>query len=994
MKIESYVLSFFKHKRLYFVFCLSIVIAAFFRIPELEIWLLPNLTPSRYFIVTEYPNHSAEDTDLMVSLPISELVSSVKSVDRIRTISEHSKSLVQIDLQFGASVRDFKEELYQRILEMKDKLPFGVEASRLVQGEIKASPFFEMVISKGGNDSLVNFQFHLQQLVFQLERIPGVTEVRVTGNRKKTSIISINPETLDLFPINIRELESQLQSGIRGGSLGVVEEYTKETELKFSPEVQSHQNLSEFPIHLGNGNSVGLGSLATIYEADSPGEKLTRMNGKNSIYIAIFTDPSSNPLSLSSEIKTKLRSFDSVIASEIFYDGSNELKDQIKQTGFNMIWGLGFAFLFSFLLYRSWTPTVILLISVLFSLVFFFHLILFFSISINLLSLGGISVGIGMLFDASNLTVFSIKKHLNMGLPSFDAVTMGIRSVLVSLVSSSLTTIVVFIPLLLFPMQWKEFFFDSGVCIALLIFCSLVSSVLIVPLLSISLSESLKMESISFEREDSLFQIDNKTYVLFSRLNVRLISIISVLISFFYLFGFGPSWKIFPEQVPIGNRLQMIPWNHLSLEEELRFVEDLEKKIKILDPTLYVFLSPLNVYDTKSQHPKKAIPIEWKFFGVKKEKELERLVSDELLRSRWDWKWEPINSQLKTALPFIPVDSIVFLHDQWDELTRIVMNFQTQSKANGFVGKFDFLPKEIRLEEWTRNQIPIPDWNPNEEDLKQKFLYEQRPKYLGSIGETTKTDLYLGFDSFLSNHTNTNDFSKVSFKTKTNETTFLSSLFRSKQKGSLNQFRRESGLFSAEWIGQVMDFDPKDLDPSGHLTLLKVSAREEIKKFYLVLVILLIISFVFIYLALVGIYESFWIPFFYLSISCFYLLLTMIFVFSLFSEFHLGHYIGLVVLLGLSIDSISLFGERWIEIPENVAGLEKREYVLRWLLWPILLNSGTTMMGLFPVFVFGCPGSEFSESIASTMFVGTLISLFFIFYVYPNLFEKFWIKKT
>lgn len=68
---------------------------------------------------------------------------------------------------------------------MKDKLPFGVEASRLVQGEIKASPFLEMVISKDGNDSLVNFQFHLQQLVFQLERIPGVTEVRVTGNRKK-----------------------------------------------------------------------------------------------------------------------------------------------------------------------------------------------------------------------------------------------------------------------------------------------------------------------------------------------------------------------------------------------------------------------------------------------------------------------------------------------------------------------------------------------------------------------------------------------------------------------------------------------------------------------------------------------------------------------------------------------------------------------------------------------------------------------------------------
>ncbi|PJZ82139.1 efflux RND transporter permease subunit [Leptospira meyeri] len=993
MKIESYILSLYKHKKLYFVICLSIVIAAFFRIPELEIWLLPKLTPSRYFVVTEYPNHSAEDTDMMVSLPISEMISAVKSVDRIRTISEHSKSIVEIDLQFGASIRDFKEELYQTILEMKDKLPLGVGISRLVQGEISDRPFLEIIIPNETIDSLKNFQFRLKQLVFQLERIPGVTEVRVIGNRNKISIISINPQTFDLFPINIRDLELQLQAGIRHGSLGVVEEYRKETELKFSPEVLSHQNLFEFPIHLGNGSSVGLGRLATIYEADSPGEKLTRLNGKNSVYLAVFTDPFSNPLRLSSEVKTKLRSLDSVIHPEIFYDGSNELEDQINQSSFNMIWGLGFAFLFSFLLYRSWVPAMILLISVLFSLVFFFHLILFFSISINLLSLGGISVGIGMLFDASNLIVFSIRKNLIMGLSNLEAVTKGIRSVLVSLVSSSLTTIVVFIPLLLFPMKWKEFFFDSGVCIALLVFCSLVSSVLIVPMLSISLAESLKLEPNRFEREESIFAIYNKTYFLFSKMNVRLVTFIFIIISSLYLLGFGPSWKIFPEQVSVGNRLQLIPWNHLSLEEELLFVETLEKKIKTLDPSISIFLSPLNVYDTRNQHPKKAIAIEWKFFGTKNEKELERLISDELLESRWDWQWGPINSQLKTALPFIPVDSVVFLHDQWEELNKIVRNFQTQSKSNGFVGKFDFLPKEIRIEEWTRNQIPSPDWNPNEEDLKQKFSYQQIPKYIGTIGETNKSDLYLGFDSFLSNHTNANDISKISFKTKTNDTTFLSSLFRSKPRGSWNQFRRESGLFSVEWVGQVVDFDLKKLDPKGHLSLLKVSASEEIKKFYLVLAILLLISFVFIYLALVGIYESFWIPFFYLSISCIYILVTIVFVFCFFSEFHLGHYIGLVVLLGLSIDSISLFAERWIEVPKNVMGSEKREYVLRWLFRPILLNTGTTMMGLFPVILFGGHGSDYSESIASTMFVGIFLSLFFVFYVYPTLFVKFWDHK-
>lgn len=993
MKIEIFVLSLFKHKRLYSVICISMVIATFFRIPELEIWLLPKLTPARFFILTEFPNHSAEDTDRMVSLPISEMISSVKFVERIRTISEHNKSIVQIDLQFDVSTRDFKEDLYQTILEMKDKLPFGVGTSRLVQGEIDDHPFFEILIPKEGSSDLSQLQFHLKQLVFQLERISGVTEVRISGNPIKSSFISLRPQVLDVFPINIHELELQILAGIRGGSLGLVEEYTNETELKFSPDILNHQNLFEFPIHLGNGNSVSLGRLASIYEAESPKEKLTRFNGKDSIYISIFTESVANPLKLSSEIKSKLENSDPILASEIFYDGSTELQNQITQSAFNMIWGLGFAFLFSFLLYRSLMPALILFGSVLFSLVLFFHLILFFSISINLLSLGGISVGIGLLFDASNLTVFAIRKHLSENFPTLDAVTQGIRSVLVSLISSSLTTIVVFIPLLFYQMHWRDFFFDSGVCIALLVFCSFVSSVFVVPLLSILMSEKLKYKNKKSIIEDFLLRIYNNTNHLFSLRNLRIVMFVMVLVSFFCYFCLGLKFEIFPKQSPVGIRLQMVPKHQMSLEEELRFVYALEKKIKIFDPELSSFVSPIYSYDDKVQHPQKAIPIEFKFLGFTKEKELDLIFSHEHWQSKWDWKLEQIRSQVTRALPFIPIDSVTFLHENWEELKQIAINFQSQSNTKSSDGKFDFLPKTITLEDWSRTQIPDPAWHPNEEDLKQKFLYEQSPKYLGSFGDINKTDLYLGLEPFLSKETNSNEFSTISFKTKTNESTFLSTLFTTKKKESLDQFRRESGLFYLEWVGQILDLDPMVLDPKGRLSLLKVSLDEEIKKFYLILLILLLVSLLFIYLALVGIYESFRIPAFYLLIAFVYLVVTYIFIICLFSNFHLGHYIGFVVLLGLSIDSISLFGERWVEVSNHiVAASERQENVFRWLALPIVLNAGTTMMGLFPVIFFVSPGSEFSRSIATTMFVGILISLIFVFYLYPLFFQKFWKK--
>lgn len=990
MSIEGYVLSLFKRKRLYWVIIIFIIIAAFFRIPELQIWLLPKLKPSKFFVVTEFPNHSAEDTDLMVSLPISEMVSSVKSVERIRTISEHGKSIVQIDLRFGASLSEFKDQLYQTIFEMKDKLPFGVGSSLVSQGDAIERPFMEILIPKGNWKKFDSSDFHLKQLQFQLERISGVTEVRMFGKPQHSSFISINSNVFDLFPISIRDLEFQIQAAIQGGSLGKIDGYTNDTELKFAAEILTHKDLLKFPIYLGNGNSVPLGRLATVFESELPSEKLTRIDQKDSIYIAIYSDPSSNPLRVSSEVQTKLQILDSELNPHIFYDGSTELRNQLHQFGINIVWGLVFAFLFSYLLYRNWIPAIILFASVFFSLVLFFHFLLLFSISINLLSLGGISVGIGMLFDASNLTVFSIRKQLNKQSILGEAVSKGIRSILISLVSSSFTTIVVFIPLLVFPIKWKDFFFDSSVCIALLVFCSLISSLLIVPLLSLLFADSLRERKENLNRETYLFQLYKRSHDFLNRFCNRRFAIFTCFILFFGVFSFGAKWEVFPKQPSIGIRLQLSPRSNLSLQEELTFIYDLEQRIKHFDPRLSILVVPLNLRETKHQHPQKTIPIELKLMRAEKIKELETFLADVLSGSNWDWKLDSIQSEVSTALPFVSTDSIVFLHESWDELRNFTSEFARNNKLM-LDGGFDFYPKKIYIEELSRNQIPVAELIPNETDFKQKYLYQQIPKYLGSIGET-KQDLYLGIDSLDISLRNKKEIKKFSFKTKANDLTYVGSLFQSKMKESFDQYRREYGLFYMEWIGELSNINSLSIGTTNGLSLIKVSVKKEVGIFFLSLFVLLFLSFVFIYLSLVGIYESFGIPLFYLGISFFYLSITTFFVFLLFNTFHLGHYIGLIVLLGLSIDSISLFGERWIDCPENFSFSGRMESVFRWLLWPIFLNSGTTMMGFLPAIVFSSIGSEFTRSIALTMFVGIPVSVFFTFYIYPILFNRYLVR--
>ncbi|MCW7493882.1 efflux RND transporter permease subunit [Leptospira sp. 2 VSF19] len=992
MKLENYVFSLFKHKRLYWVLFFCFFLGVIFRLPELEIWLLPKLTPMRYYVVTDYPHHSAEDTDLSVSVPISEMVSSVKSVKRIRTDSEHGKSVVQIDLEFGASNLEFKDQLYQTILEMKDRLPLGARAPRLLQGEMKERPFIEILIPKGDRKESDSFNFSLQQLVFQLERISGVTEVRIKGEPKHSSFISLKSHVLDVFPITVRDLESQIHAAIRGGSLGKIEGYTKDTELKFASQVKNHEDLFEFPIDLRDGYSVNLGQLATIFDSELPNEKLTRLDGRSSVYLALFTDPTANPLKISSEVRKKLQNLDLTLSPFIFFDASNELRIQLKQFVINLVWSLLFAFLFSYLLYRSWVPAFILLTSVVFSLLLFFHLVLFFSISINLLSLGGISVGIGMLFDASNLVVFSIRKKLENNI-ILNSVTKGIRSVLISLFSSSLTTIVVFIPLLVFPLEWNSFFYDSGICIALLVFCSFISSLWIVPLVIISFAESLKGADLNLTFESLLFLKYEKSYKIWEGLNKNKITLVICILALVSSIGFGFHWQVFPKQPNIGFSLLLAPKTTLSLTEELSVVHELQTEIQKINPNHPSLVVPREGFDPKKQNPNQAIPIEWKLLGLKKQKELESILSELLSTKKWDWKLEPIESQVAIALPFLPKDSIIFLHESAHELLKVTNQFNGIARELGFAGSLNFSPKQIIMEEWYRNQIPIPELILNEDDLMQRVLYKGNQLFLGTIGEANKRDLYIGIDSSNFDFVGIPDSKNIRFKTKTYESTFIGSLFTSKKKDSYTEYHRESGLFYNEWVGESLGIDSNLFKKEGGLSVVFESAKKEIRRFYLILILLFLLSFVYIYLTLVGIYESFLIPCFYLGISLLYLAVTVASIFILFREFHLGHYIGLIILLGLSIDSISLFGEKWMEFQKEDPNEKKIEDSFRWLILPIGLNSGTTLMGILPVILFGVPGSEFSQTIALTMFVGIPISVFFVFYIYPVLFQKYMEKN-
>lgn len=985
--VRNLIQLFEKHNRLCWVGIILMFIGIYFQMDRFRFQLLPNLTPLKYQITTAFPNHSAEEVDMTLSLPMSKRISSLNAVKQIRTHSDHGHSKIEIYLQSEVSLWEFKEELFQLLYEIKDELPLGVGTPKVQMGSENQNPFFEFTISKRTNLTNENFSFLINQLKYKLERISGVIEVKKIGDSESFGLIRLREAVLNFHPIKIKDIELQITSAIQAGSLGKLFDLGRETEIKYGPEISSLEEIRKFPIHLGDTKYIPLEAIAETSMHHSSQNQLVEHGGNESVYFAIYAERSQDPIKLSSQIHLILNNYNESIKPVVYSDTSTELTNQLYQFIFFLLASLLFALVFSYSLYKELFPVLCLLFSVIVSLVCFFHLMNLFSISVNLLSLSGISVGIGMLFDANNLIYYSIQSQCRKEVVNVNSVAEGVKNVLISLFCSGLTTMVVIFPLLLYAHEWRDFFYDIGLSIVLLIFSSFVTSVTIIPLLFLTFNPSLHKKTIHQKKD--LFQLPWdlflkwpwKKWIAFSCLLLIFLTSVS--------YWNNDQFQIFPKPKPIGKMIHVVPKSTIQFVEEKFLIKEILSRFNGNHLLQNIVILPQNPHLDQLDPNVNAVPFVIKWFDFDGSEKWLSEVMQLINPNRWQVETAEIHSELSHSLPFLPVNKIVLLHEDWEQLNRFANEVIHSNSKEKLGGDFHFLPTNITLKVWKSKILPNSEVQPDIDDLEKNLLYRSSPKYLGLLGKHNLLPLYLSISKGSDDLNLPTSSSLPLFKSVSKERIFPESLFQMTEQKTFSVYQRESEKFYLEWEGNLGIEKSILSQKIEGLQYYITSANEETFNFYKILLLLLVCSFVLIYLALVGIYESFYRPFIYLSISICYFLSVSMCLILLIPEIHFGHYMGLVILIGLSIDSISLYGERWELTKEIFDNSLRIKSVFDWLRKPILLNFGSTFFGLIPVVFIILPGSEFVRSIAVTMCIGILISYVFVFYLYPRIFTKF-----
>ena len=505
---------------------------------QLALNLLPDISYPTLTIRTEFEGAAPEEIENLITKRVENAVSVVDNVARVSSISKPEVSDVVVEFSWKTDM-GFAALAVRERLDMV-QLPLAAEKSILLRYDPSTDPI--MRVSVSGSPNLSMLRYHSDEFVKpDLESIGGVAAVRVSGGLEQEILVELDEQMLASLGISIQEVTSRLGQeniNLTGGTL-------RDGEAKYLVrtlnEFQDITEMQDVIVAQRTGVPIRVRDIGTVYSGFKERDIITRINGQESVELAIFKAADANTVSVAQIVKERLEQLEidykgtrDPLEFDVVFDQSTFIKQSIDEVLSTAIWGgvLAIAVLFAFL--RSLKTTLIIGLSIPISIVTTFFLMYSSSISLNIMSLSGLALGIGMLVDNSIVVLESIFRYRAMGHGPRESANLGASEVGSAVVASTLTTICVFVPIVFVEGVAGQLFADQALTVTFSLAASLVVAIMLIPMLS-SLGRPPRTPPGGTEQEKAerqFFLVRPYDWLLSKALNYRLVAIITALVLF------------------------------------------------------------------------------------------------------------------------------------------------------------------------------------------------------------------------------------------------------------------------------------------------------------------------------------------------------------------------------------------------------------------------------------------------------------------------------
>jgi HAE1 family hydrophobic/amphiphilic exporter-1 len=567
------------------MFMVAAVVFGYVAFSRLPINLLPDISYPTLTIRTEYAGTAPSEVENLISKPIEEAVGIISGVVQTSSISRPGMSDVVLEFDWDTDM-DFASLEVREKLDMLS-LPLGADPPILLRFDPSLDPI--MRIGLAGEESLIALRLFAEERIKQeLEPLDGVASVQISGGLEEEIQININEGRLAELGIPVTQVTQRLAQENVNLTGGTLKDGDAEFLVRTLNEFKSVDEIPDIVVSMQNA-PILLKDIATVRKGHKERDIITHLNGEESVEIAIFKEADKNTVTVAHTVKDRLetvmnefRAYNVPLKMTIVNDQSLFIQNAVSEVIHTAVWGGLLAILVLYLFLRSLKSTIIIGFTIPISIVVTFFFMYLANVSLNIMSMGGLALGVGMLVDNSIVVLESIDRYIKQKLSQAEAADRGTAEVGHAVIASTLTTICVFVPIIFVEGIAGQLFNDQALAVTFSLMASLIVALTLIPMLSsrkFQFSESVMMNTSGKPQKKGKFKR------FFSQMIIRLPAIlINQIQSVFSIFGkllnkiLKPIYQVFDRGL---NRL--IEWYPEFLGNIL------QHRLKFLGGTLLLF---------------------------------------------------------------------------------------------------------------------------------------------------------------------------------------------------------------------------------------------------------------------------------------------------------------------------------------------------------------------------------------------------------------------
>jgi HAE1 family hydrophobic/amphiphilic exporter-1 len=469
------------------MFTLIVVILGAVSLSRLRIDLLPNIELPTVTVRTEYEGASPEVMERLVTQIIEEIVGTVPGVEEVTSQSSEGNSRIRVSFVWGTDVDTAALDVLAKLEDEINELPEDVVRPRVAKFDIASFPVVLLGISSN-LDPVELTQLIEDQIRYRFAHIPGVAQVDVWGGYNREVRIELDPDRINALQLPLDRVLVAIRDANLDLPAGQIEQGRYEVTLRAPAEFANLDQIRNTVILQRNGSPVTLGQIAGVTDTYEKLTRIVRVNGGRGIRVAIRKQADANTVEVSrrilSEIDKVNEAYPQIRIVPVINQG-NFIERSIKNVAQSVLYGGGLAILVLLFFLRNFRSTLVISLAIPISVIATFALVYFGGFTLNLMTLGGLALGVGMMVDSSIVVLENIfRRRTEAGDSPSSAAVEGTREVGPAIIASTITTLVIFLPVIFVRGVSGILFKEMAYVIIFSLSCSLLVSLSLVPMLS------------------------------------------------------------------------------------------------------------------------------------------------------------------------------------------------------------------------------------------------------------------------------------------------------------------------------------------------------------------------------------------------------------------------------------------------------------------------------------------------------------------------------